>query len=112
MKRNALFFNMPLNEFWYGNPQDFYVYADAYELKKEQLDHNIWLNNVYGLLAHRQALSEALSKHPKQIFPKESFTEKQRNFENGIAKNELQRKILEGLNRTKQIFQMKTKKED
>lgn len=111
MKRNALLFNMGLNEFWYGNPQDFYVYADYYELKKEQADYNAWLNATYNLFAYRQALSEALSKNPKQIFPKECFSEKENRQKNGIAKNELQERILAGLNLAKEIIKNKKKVE-
>lgn len=107
MKRNALLFNMSLNDFWYGNPQDFYVYADAFELKKQQIDYNSWLDATYNLYAFRQALGEALSKNPKQIFPKEPFMEKENRQKNGIARNDLQEKILAGLNRAKDIIRNK-----
>lgn len=107
MKRNALLFNMSLNEFWYGNPQDFYVYADNYETQIRKQDYNAWLNGLYNLFAYRQALSEALSKCPKQIFPKEAFTEKQHRQANGIAKNDLQERILAGLNRAKEVIRNK-----
>lgn len=107
MKVNALLFNMSLNEFWYGNPQDFYVYADAYEEEQIKNDYLCWLNAVYNLQAQRQSLSEALSKSQKQIFPKEAYLQKQEMFNNGVARNNLQAKILNGLMKAKEIIRNK-----
>lgn len=104
MKVNALLFNMSLNEFWYGNPQDFYVYADAYEEKNKQQDYFCWLNGTYNLHAQRQALCEAFSKTAKQIYPKEPFYTKQEYATNGIARNKLQAKILAGLMKAQNIL--------
>lgn len=101
MKRNALLFNMTLNEFWYGNPQDFYVYADAYQEKQNNIDYCAWINGYYNLQAYRQALSEAFGKGTKKIFPEEPLSEKEKEKQNGVARNDLQSKILAGLMRAK-----------
>lgn len=64
---------MTPERFWDGDPDDFWVYWDAYEMaKKEQrIEDNVRAFNQgqYFLLALAQTLQ--FSKHPKRIFPKE-----------------------------------------
>lgn len=64
---------MTPERFWDGDPDDFWVYWDAYEMtkKEEQKDDNVRAFNQgqYFLLALTQVLQ--FSKHPKKIFPKE-----------------------------------------
>lgn len=73
MFEQALIFGMTPKHFWQGNPQDFYVYANAY-IKKEQMKAQeqltlAWTNGQYTLLAVSQALSNALSSKKQKIFP-------------------------------------------
>lgn len=101
MKGNALKVGMPLNEFWYGNPQNFYLYCDEYkermELQQELADIQAYTQGVYSLLALRQALGESFSKIAKKVFPDEPFSQTEKRKKTGIARNALQEKILKGL---------------
>lgn len=69
MKKNALLFGMSLDEFWYGNPQDFYIYADCYNDKQEQAafldDVQAWRIGIYVVSAIRQA-QKGGSVYPKK----------------------------------------------
>lgn len=66
---------MTPERFWDGDPDDFWAYWDAYEMRRneEARTENIKAFNQgqYFLLALAQVLQ--FSKHPKQIFPKEPF---------------------------------------
>lgn len=64
---------MTPKDFWQGNPQDFFVYANVYiktEQRKAQEQLTLaWTNGQYTLLAVSQALSDALSSKKQKIFP-------------------------------------------
>lgn len=74
MKKNALRIGMSLEEFWHGNPQDFYIYLDAYiekrEEEKELEDYRAWKHNIYTLKALQQVMAKNGSAG---IFPKKPF---------------------------------------
>lgn len=73
MYKNALVFGMTPEQFWLGNPQDFYLFGENYERRikfdAESANQVAWLNSYYTLLAIKQVASEILSKNQKQIFP-------------------------------------------
>lgn len=63
---------MTIERFWDGDPDDFWVYWDAYEMTQKE---NARLDNIrafnqgqYFLLALGQVLQ--FSKNPKSIYPK------------------------------------------
>ena len=64
---------MTPERFWEGDPDDFWVYWDAYVMKKEddskEANINAFNQGQYFLLALAQVLQ--FTKHPKKIFPKE-----------------------------------------
>lgn len=69
----AVRIGMTPERFWDGDPDDFWVYWDAYEMSKkdEARQANIYAFNQgqYFLLALAHVLQ--FSKHPKKIYPKE-----------------------------------------
>lgn len=64
---------MTPERFWDGDPDDFWVYWDAYEMRKkdEAIESNIKAFNQgqYMVLAIAHCLQ--FTKHPKRIYPKE-----------------------------------------
>lgn len=95
MKRNALLFGMSLEQFWLGNPQDFYLYADLYqkeqERKVEELDYISWRIGLYTMFGTQQCL--AIKN--KSIFPKQPLLYKEHKDE----KMSLKDKIMAGIER-------------
>lgn len=84
MFKTALIYGMTSQEFWFGNPQDYFVYQDAFAEKKknqhEEDDIRAWLYGQYNLLAFRQSMSEAFAKKGsshKNIFPEKPFSIKE-----------------------------------
>lgn len=106
MKKNALLFGMSLDEFWYGNPQDFYVYAEVYKTQQEQqaqyLDYMAWRTGFYTMLGTMQCLQY---KSTKKIFPDEPYSAKEVKNK-GLS---LQEKIMAGAKRHNEI--MKARRE-
>lgn len=78
MFKCALTFGMSSAEFWFGDPQDYFVYQDAFAEKQKTLHDTIdvlsWNIAVYELQAHRQALSESLGGKRKKIFPEQPIS--------------------------------------
>ena len=66
---------MTPERFWDGDPDDFWVYWDAYEMKKKdearESNINAFNQGQYFMLAIAQCLQ--FTKHPKQIYPKQPF---------------------------------------
>lgn len=64
---------MTIERFWDGDPDDFWVYWDAYEMKKQdeakEANAIAFNQGQYFLLALAQVLQ--FNKHPKKIYPKE-----------------------------------------
>lgn len=93
-----------MEEFWYDNPQNFYLRGDVYKRKQEEkvevYDYIAWRIGMYTMLGTQQTLS---TKHTK-IFPEEPFVLKEREKKEKQLKaisnlpikveNELQQKIL------------------
>lgn len=83
----ALIYGMTSQEFWFGNPQDYFVYQDAF-VAKQKLEHDevdivAWMYGKYNLLAFSQVYNNAFSKNSKEIYPKEpmSITSKNKKEE-------------------------------
>lgn len=78
MFKYALIYGMSSDEFWYGNPQDYFVYEDAFaekqKLRHDELDVLSWLSGKYNMVAFAQAYSNAWSKQKKDIYPKKPLT--------------------------------------
>lgn len=68
---------MTPEQFWEEDPELFFSYMDAYEMKKEEeaieSDCKAYNQAQYFLLALQQVLQ--FSRHPKRIFPKKPFTQ-------------------------------------
>ena len=83
MFKTALIYGMTSQEFWFGNPQDYFVYQDAFaEKKKEQHnedDIRAWAYARYNLFAFSQVINDGFGKKGshKKIFPKQPFTFKE-----------------------------------
>lgn len=71
----ALIYGMTPEHFWFGDPQDYFVFQDAFaetEKKKwEEIDMTAWTFGLYEMLAYRQVQSEVWGKRKQEIFPKE-----------------------------------------
>lgn len=82
MFQYALLYGMTSQDFWFGNPQDFFVYQDAFADKEkrryEDVDIVAWRNAYYNMLAFSQVYSNAFGKSHKKIFPEEPWTVKER----------------------------------
>lgn len=85
MFKSALIYGMSSQEFWFGNPQDYFVYQDAFaeqkRLQHDEDDIRAWIYGKYNLLALRQSLSETLGKKGgsgKKYFPDKPDSIKER----------------------------------
>lgn len=71
----AIKIGMTPHQFWEDDPDDFWAYWDAYQMRKhdDAVESNIKAFNQgqYMLLAIAQCLQ--FTKHPKKIYPKEPF---------------------------------------
>lgn len=66
---------MTYEQFWYEEPEMFWVYLEAYEQEQKarfEYDNSVaFLQGQYFMLAIAQCLQ--FSKHPKKIYPKKPF---------------------------------------
>lgn len=72
---------MDSEEFWFGNPQDYFVYLDAFaekeRIKHDEFDTIGWLLGRYNMLGFAQVYSNAWGgKGNKEIYPQEPFVVK------------------------------------
>ena len=71
----AIKIGMTPSQFWEDDPDDFWAYWDAYQMKKQEeaiiSNVNAFNQGQYMMLAIAQCLQ--FSKHPKKIYPKEPF---------------------------------------
>ena len=92
---------MTAEHFWYGNPQDFFVYAKVYERKlkmEAQKESNFaWSIGLYTYLAVSQSMSDALSGKKKKIFPMKppNLLKQEETPEKAAKREEIRRKIEE-----------------
>lgn len=99
MFKCALLYGMTSQEFWFGNPQDFFVYQDAFAEKEKQryndADIMAWRYAYYNMLAFAQVYSNAFGKkgQRKSIFPKEPIVVKEEQ-KNKTKQNPLYAKFL------------------
>ena len=83
MFKYALIYGMTSQEFWFGNPQDYFVYQDAFaekiKQKHDEYDIVAWLNGRYNLEAFSQVMSDSFKKKGasrKKIFPEQPYSVK------------------------------------
>lgn len=66
---------MTYEQFWYGEPEMFWVYLEAFEQEQKarfEYDNSVaFLQGQYFMMAIAQCLQ--FSKHPKKIYPKKPF---------------------------------------
>lgn len=66
---------MSSEEFWFGNPQDYFVYQDAFAEKEEKFHDDIdimsWKTGYYNMLGYRQVYNDYWGKGNKKYFPQE-----------------------------------------
>lgn len=99
MKRNAMLFGMSMEEFWYDNPQNFYLRGEVYkkrqEEKAEAYDYIAWRIGLYTMLGTQQTLTTRQTR----IFPREPFSAEQVRTK-GLS---LREKIMAGVKRHNEI---------
>lgn len=92
MFKCALIYGMTSEEFWFGNPQDYFVYQDAFaeREKKRYKDYDIlsWQIGNYCCSAFRQVYSEAWGKktNKKKFFPEKPISLKENKNDDMLAK--------------------------
>lgn len=68
---------MGYEDFWFGNPQHYFVYQNAYYDKKkleyDEADIIAWNGGRYNLLAFQQVYSDCWSKSHSKIFPEKPY---------------------------------------
>ena len=73
---------MTYEQFWNDDPQIFWMYADAYNKKREiefkEKNYMMWLNGQYTLMAMAQVMANAFSKSKKDVYPKVPFGEEKK----------------------------------
>lgn len=92
MFKYALLYGMSSTEFWFGDPQDYFVYQDAFvdkvKIQHDNDDVKAWMFGQYNLWAYRQVMSEVWGKkgQSKKIFPDKpnSLTKQQENIKTEI----------------------------
>ena len=100
MFKCALLYGMSSQEFWFGNPQDFFVYQDAFADKEKQrykdADIMAWRFGYYNMLAFAQVYSNAFGKkgQNKKIFPPEPCVVKEEKQKQSATPKPLLAKFL------------------
>ena len=94
-------YGMSYDEYWYGEPSRCKYYREAYKLKKEALDEQLWLQGLYvyhAIAAITPVMNPFAKKGTKPLpylkSPMTQTTEyKEINGENEISEEEKQRRI-------------------
>lgn len=103
---------MPLQEFWYDDPDLLWAYRNAYiekekqklEIKKEVINFQSWLQGLYNF----NAIIGALSKNPRYLKePIELNTKPKTQRE---KKLEIAQKIKDNMKKSKTILQQRSEK--
>lgn len=89
---------MSADEYWHGEPELTRAYAEAYKLRKEERNWELWLQGLYIYHAVCVALSNAFDKNskakymdsPLEIFPPGKADEEERAEKEAI---ELKRRL-------------------
>jgi len=76
---------MPPNEYWHGSPELTQAYREAFKVRKEERNWELWLQGLYFCHAVSVALSNAFEKNskaeymsePLNIFPPTEPTEEE-----------------------------------
>lgn len=79
MFKFALIYGMSSDDFWFGNPQDYFVFQDAFAEKAKnrhnEIDITAWTYASYNLKAFAQVYADAWGgKSHKDIFPSEPYS--------------------------------------
>lgn len=103
---------MPLQEFWYDNPDLLWAYRNSYlekekqkiEMQKEMINFQSWLQGYYNCIAIGSALSKNVKylEQPIELNSKPK-TRKEKNWETA-------QKIKENLKRGRAILQQRSEK--
>lgn len=89
MFKCALLYGMTSEEFWFGDPQDYFVYQDAFAERQtidhDEMDIRAWMFGRYNMLAFAQAYADAWGKKGKhkKIFPDKPLYLAQKDEEKG-----------------------------
>ncbi len=101
MQKNALLFGMSLDDFWYSNPNMFYLYRDYYtekiKLENEIADNLAWEQGLYFLHSLRQIFYEAgfiKGNKEKLSYPKKSFNQIAEENKSENKANLIKQKVL------------------
>lgn len=84
MFKHALIYGMTSHEFWFENPQDYFVYQDAFAEKEKkrhsETDIIAWQYSRYNYLAFSQVIYDGFcSKTKRTIFPKQPISLQEEN---------------------------------
>ena len=98
MYPQAIIFGMTYEQFWEDNPQLFWAYGRAYQMKKEiefkENDLNAWNIAQYVLMALTQNSHNMFSKQKREIFPKQPNSIKHDiSINNSNKKNNIREKF-------------------
>jgi hypothetical protein len=63
--KRSIIYGMPYDLFWFGDPQDYFVYADAYNEKQKEKDVLNWQLGQYIQFAVGSCL-ESKCKYPQK----------------------------------------------
>ena len=66
--KRSIIYGMPYNLFWFGDPQDYFVYADAYNEKQKEKDVLNWQLGQYITSAIGVWLGKNGKYYEKPIF--------------------------------------------
>lgn len=98
---------MSLEAFWLNNPQEYYLYTDEYIFREKQRtkesDTMLWRNNMYNVLAVKQALSKGSSG----VFPKAPFGIDEEENHRPKTPSELKAKAMAGLAKHNEIIRQR-----
>lgn len=71
----ALSYGMTSEEFWFGHPQHYFVYQDAFADKEkkrhDEIDVIAWIFGRYDMKAFAQVYANSWSKKKQNIYPEQ-----------------------------------------
>lgn len=101
---------MPLQEFWYNDPDLLWAYRNSYmekekqkiEIQKEMINYQSWLQGLYNF----RAITGALSKNPRYLDKPIELNAKPKTKRE--QKLEIAQKVKENLKRGRAILQQRS----
>ena len=64
---------MSADEYWHGSPELTRAYREAYKIRKEERNWELWLQGLYFCHAVNVALSNSFDKNSKAEYMREPF---------------------------------------